>query len=97
MVDRAREGVDSAGDSVDAYAQACTLRDARDAAGWEARLEDIARYNDDAVASTVQLRDWVLRFQRSAGSRIHRPRRPRRLPRRRSRLGRRPMRWRLGY
>ncbi|MFV0634756.1 TM0106 family RecB-like putative nuclease [Demequina sp.] len=65
--DRTREGVDNAGDSVDAYAQACALRDAGDVAGWEARLGDIARYNDDDVASTVQLRDWLLGFQRSAG------------------------------
>lgn len=65
--DRKREGVDNAGDSVDAYAKACDLRDAGDAAGWETTLQDIASYNDDDVASTRQLRDWLADFQRDHG------------------------------
>ena len=62
---RDADGVTSGGDSVVAYEEACTLRDAGDVAGFEARLAELADYNTYDCVSTKRLRDWLL-VQRDA-------------------------------
>ncbi len=61
MGDQTREGeVTTAADSITEYAQACDLRDAGDAAGWQDRLDAIGEYNRYDCVSTRGLRDWLL-------------------------------------
>ncbi len=64
---RKREGVDTAGDSVQAYADACAARDEGNAAEWDRLIQEIADYNEDDVVSTLQLRDYLKGFQEDYG------------------------------
>ncbi len=64
---RTREGVDTAGDSVQAYADACAARDQGNSAEWDRPIQEIADYNEDDVVSTLQLRDYLKGFQEDYG------------------------------
>ena len=64
---RKREGVDTAGDSLQAYADACAARDEGNSAEWERLIQEIADYNEDDVVSTLQLRDYLKGFQDDYG------------------------------
>ena len=69
-MDAARSGdVQTAGESVVEYAEACAVRDAGDLDQWQARLDQIAEYNEYDCASTLGLRDWLL--ARAAEVRVH--------------------------
>jgi uncharacterized protein len=52
--------VQTAGESVIEYAEACAVRDAGRLAEWEARLARIADYNAYDCTSTLRLRDWLV-------------------------------------
>lgn len=57
---RDKKGVTNAADSVTAYADYCTLRDAGDEAGAEQIFRSIHEYNKYDCISTHVLRDWLL-------------------------------------
>ena len=60
-MDVARSGdVQTAGESVIEYAEACALRDAGRLDEWTARLAQIADYNAYDCLSTLRLRDWLV-------------------------------------
>lgn len=67
-MDAARSGdVQTAGESVVEYAEACAVRDTGDLDQWQARLDQIAAYNAYDCASTLGLRDWLLARAAEAG------------------------------
>lgn len=57
---RDKKGVTNAADSVTAYADYCTLRDAGDEKGAEQIFKSIYEYNKYDCISTRVLRDWLL-------------------------------------
>lgn len=59
MVGEKREGVTTAADSVDQYAQYVQLRDAGMTTEAERILQEIANYNEYDCVSTLKLRDWL--------------------------------------
>jgi predicted RecB family nuclease len=59
--------VQTAGESVAAYAEACDARDAGRAAEWMERLQRIAEYNAYDCLSTLGLRDWLMESAAKAG------------------------------
>jgi uncharacterized protein len=59
-LDRHREGVTNAVDSIDEYARSAEAAASGDAALAEQLLDAIAEYNADDCRSTLKLRDWLL-------------------------------------
>jgi len=75
-MDVGRSGdVQTAGESVVEYAEACAVRDAGQLDEWHARLAQIADYNTYDCLSTLRLRDWLVARAAEAGV-VPRGRRP---------------------